>query len=106
MQQRSTIPPSTLDLYNALSAEVPHNGAAHPPGGLLVLCGEVVFADRSPYAVKSVERFAAGVQRLTLAAPEAFGSRIRSSYTVSWEVPRLDAHFIERDGQGKSGQSR
>src|SRR5262252_4530408 len=41
MQQRSTIPPSTLDLYNALSAEVPHNGAAHPPGGLLVLCGEV-----------------------------------------------------------------
>jgi hypothetical protein len=53
MQQRFTIPPTTLDLYNTRSAEVPHNGAAHQPGRLLVLAGEVVFADRSPHAVKN-----------------------------------------------------
>jgi hypothetical protein len=37
---------------------------------LLILAGEVVFADRPPNAVEGFERLAVGVQGLTLTAPE------------------------------------
>jgi hypothetical protein len=41
---------------------------------LLILAGEIVFADRSPEAVQGVERLAIGVQRLAYPAREALRS--------------------------------
>jgi hypothetical protein len=38
---------------------------------LLILAGEVVFADGSPEAVQGFERLAVGVQRLAATAPAA-----------------------------------
>src|SRR5712671_4195315 len=45
--------------------------AAQRRGGLLILAGEVVFADRSPDTVEGIERLAVGVQGLALTAREA-----------------------------------
>ena len=48
--------------------------AAQWGGGLLILAGEVVFADRPADAVKGVERLAVGVQRFARSAREGTGS--------------------------------
>src|SRR5207248_7776110 len=45
--------------------------AAQRGGGLLILAGEVVFADRPPNTVEGVERLTVGMQGLALTAPEA-----------------------------------
>jgi len=41
---------------------------------LLILAGEIVFADRAPDASEGFERLAVGVQRLALTAGEALRS--------------------------------
>src|SRR5439155_24511512 len=44
--------------------------AAQRCGGLLILAGEIVFADRAADAVEGFERLAAGVQRFLLSPQE------------------------------------
>src|SRR5437868_12344489 len=45
--------------------------AAQRGGGLLILAGEIVFADRAANAVEGFERLTVGTQGLALTAPEA-----------------------------------
>ena len=47
-------------------------GIAHRGGGLLILAGEIVFADRPPDAVEDPERLTIGMQGLTATTREAF----------------------------------